>query len=136
MTAAAQDAIRNLQLTSDRLKAPGLLIVAHYYVAADLDWNRWIDPTQNGNIHTMFSANHHSHFTSGIERPIPMIANADAIIPRTTLDKQLAPVLANSDIDDDLTLITEITDADKSFHTGYLWLSDPRWSAFFTDPPR
>ena len=81
----------------------------------------------------MFSAIDHPHLTSGIKRPIPMIANADAIILRTTSDKQLEPVLANSDIDDDLTLMT---DADKSFRTGYIWLREPRWSAFFTDPPR
>ena len=133
MTAAAQDAIHNLQLTADRLNAPGLLIVDHYYVAADLDWDRLIDRTQNGNIHTVFSGINHPYLTSGIKRPIPMIANADAIILHTTSDKQLEPAMANSDIDDDLTLIT---DTRKSLNAGYLWLREPRWSAFFTDPPR
>lgn len=133
MTAAAQDAIGNLQLTTDHLNTPGLLIVDHYYIAADLDWNSWSDRTQNANIHTMFSVNHHPHCASGIKRPIPMIANADAIILRTTSDTNLAPVLHNSNIDDDLSLMTN---GDKSFQAGYLWIRAPRWSAFFTDTPR
>ena len=129
LTAAAEDAIRNLQLTADRLNAPGLLIADQYHVAADIDWNHWTDRTQIPNIHTVVSTVYLP--TSGIKRPIPVIANADAIILRTTSDSNLVPVMANSDIDDDLSLMTDVN---KSLRAGYLWLRDPRWSAFFADP--
>lgn len=130
MTHIAEHTIRNLQTAQERLQTPALLIADQYQIFEDITWNRWTDRTQNGGIHTMVTTNHPP--TSLIKGPIPIIANADAIILRTTSDKNLVPVLDNSDIDGDLTLLTDYR---KSFGVGYLRLRDAKWSAYFTDQP-
>ena len=130
MTDIAEHTIRNLQTAQERLQTPALLIADQYQIFEDIAWNRWTDRTQNGGVHTMVCT---IQPPSGLtKRPIPIIANADAIILRTTSDKNLGPVLDNSDIDGDITLLT---DRRKSFSVGYLRLRDAKWSAYFTDQP-
>ena len=110
---------------------PAVLIADHYQPFADLDWNRWTDRTQNGGIHTIVSTNRPPD--SGlIKRPIPVIANADAIIIRTTSKRNLVPILDNTEIADDLSPLTDL----RRVGIGYLWLRDTKWSAFFTDCPQ
>ena len=128
LTAVAQTALSSLQAVQNRTSTPATLIADHYQPFVDLDWNRCTDRTQNGGIHTIVSANRPP--TAGlIKRPIPVIANADAIIIRTTSRQNLAPILDNAEIEDDLSPLTDL----RRVGIGYLWLRDTKWSAFFTD---
>ena len=128
LTDVAQTATSSLQAARKRTSMPAVLIADCYQPFADLDWNLWTDRTQNGGIHTIVSTNRPP--TAGlIKRPIPVIANADAIIIRTTSRQNLAPILDDAEIDDDLSPLTDL----RRVGIGYLWLRDTKWSAFFTD---
>ena len=139
LTPAAKHALHNLKVVMETLSCitgnterPGLLIADQYSFAADIDWKQWTDPAHNGSIHTAIGTTRPP--TNSVKRPIPDIANADAIIIRTTSRKNIAPVLDNSGIDDDLTILTDSCETGHGI--GYLWLRQTGFASFFRDQPQ